>query len=158
VSSLRRSLGTAVACALLAALATAPNPSACGRTPRDAAVRYYRGIDNGDFRAAWRCLSSATRDRFGGFRQWRSGSDDTVWTRLTFAMTTDQAAGVADVRVRLRSCTDRGHDVLVESFRGTWEALNGCPGWRLHNPRPGRPTTLQAPVGRRRAGWRKLVS
>jgi len=46
-------------------------------------------------------------------------------------VTTDQAAGSADVRVRFRSCSSRP----VNHHAGRWEALNGYSGWRLHNPR-----------------------
>ena len=115
-------------------LGSAAPAQACGVTPRDAAVRYYRGIDKHHFKAAWRCLSTATRREFGGYRKWRRGYRDMVWTRLRSAETTDQAAGFAHVRVRIRSCTETDARARVERFGGTWEAIDGYAGWRLHNP------------------------
>jgi hypothetical protein len=128
-----RAGGVAALAALCLLSVGAGEADACGVTPRDAAVRYYRSLDQRAFPAAWRCLSTATRRQFGGFEAWKSGYRHTAWTRLGAAVTTDQAAGLATIRVRVRSCTQR-RSAAVQRFRGAWEALDGFAGWRLHEP------------------------
>jgi hypothetical protein len=122
----------AAATVVLVPVATA---QACARSPRDAAARYYQGIDDARYTRAWRCLSTATRAEFGGYSRWRAGYRGLVSTSLTFLRLVDQAAGTAVMSVALRSCRRVGNGVLAERFSGRWEALNGYAGWRLHDPR-----------------------
>lgn len=117
-----------------AGAATPGSAYACGNAARDAAIRYYENIDDRRLRAAWNCLSTATRREFGGYRRWSRGYRNTAWIRVRSIRVIDQAAGLADLSIKISSCRRRRDDALIERFSGQWEALNGYAGWRLHAP------------------------
>lgn len=112
---------------------------ACGASPRDAVKRYYRGLDDKRFSAAWSCLSTATRKEFGGYDRWKRGYRNTASNVVTSLALVDQAAGLADLSVSIRTCRRSGRAGntynVQERFRGRWSAVNGPSGWRLIDPR-----------------------
>ena len=132
----------ALVAVMSAATAVAPlSAHACGNSPRDAGSRYYKNIDDQRLRGAWDCLSTATRRQFGGYREWSHGYRTTAWVRIKSIRVLDQAAGFADLSIRISSCRWRRDDALIERFSGNWEALNGYAGWRLHAPTVRRTST-----------------
>jgi hypothetical protein len=77
---------------------------------------YYRALDRREFAAAWRILSPAVRDAFGGFERWRAGFASTLSSRPR-----DLRASSNSVELELVARDRAACGVLVQRFAVRWE-------------------------------------
>jgi hypothetical protein len=108
------------------------------RAVRAAVVAYYRALDRRHFERAWRALSPAVRDSFGGFATWRAGFARTL-SSTPRDLRVDVAGDTATVTHRLEARDRATCGVAVQRFHVAWRLVRTGAGWRA--------TTLRGTAG-----------
>jgi hypothetical protein len=109
-----------------------PQPLAPAAGTADATVQtFYTDLDARRFKSAWRLLSPAVQQRFGGFTAWKRGYGNTVSSRPVGLRLKDGGDGTASLRHTLVAVDRTPCGKQVEQrFAVTWQLAAGPDGWQ----------------------------